>query len=94
MTKLVNLLSTHIHILDEEGFTIEILDPCNKRPYVTDMKEVKGLPEPADGVCYLTTEFIASLAKRKDVVAPDEELGVVKSPKGKIIAIRGVKTFA
>ncbi|MCI4410029.1 MAG: hypothetical protein JHC26_13135 [Thermofilum sp.] len=93
MIKIVNLMPNPIHVLNEEGFTVEILKPCNKRPFVTDTQKVKGLPEPSDGVCYLTTEFIASLAKRKDVVAPNEDLGVVRI-KGKIVAINGVKTFA
>jgi hypothetical protein len=93
MTKIINLMPNPVHMLNEEGFTAEILKPSGLRPYVTDTQKVKGLPEPSDGVCYLTTEFIASLAKRKDVVAPDEKLGVVRI-KGKIVAINGVKTFA
>jgi len=80
-------------VLDEDGFTIEILKPSGLRPYVTDTQKVKGLPEPSDGVLYITTEFIAFLVKRKDVIALNEELGVVKI-NDKIVAIREIQTYS
>jgi len=52
---------------------------------------IQGLPDPVDGVFYITSALVAQAAwsqGRKDVLAPDTGAGAVRDDQGRIVGVR------
>ena len=54
---------------------------------------VQGLPEPEEGVIYITSTLVAQVAKRVDVVSPDTGPTAIREA-GQVVAVRGLQAFA
>lgn len=60
--------------------------------YRTQYGEVIGLPDPQDGVIYITSTPVAqNVPDRKDVLVPAE---CIRDAEGRIIGCRGLQTFS
>ena len=109
MTTLINLTPHSIVIVDEDGHggTIEPTAPP-ARMTVTSVSagsvagiplvrqeygEIENLPEPADGVIYITSTMVAQRAQRPDVVSPDTGPTAIRE-NGQIVAVRNLQVFA
>jgi len=55
--------------------------------------EVVGIPDPVEGVWYITSTLVAQAAKRPDVVSPDTGPTAVRKD-GQVVAVRGFQAFA
>lgn len=57
----------------------------------TQYGAIQGLPDPVDGVFYITSALVAQAAwsqGRKDVLAPDTGAGAVRDDQGRIVGVR------
>jgi hypothetical protein len=54
--------------------------------------QIENLPEPTDGVIYITSSLVAQAAQRVDVVSPDTGPTAIRE-NGQIVAVRGLQAF-
>ena len=54
--------------------------------------EVSGIPEPEEGVRYITSTLVAQAARRPDVLAPDTGPTAVRKD-GQVVAVRAFVAF-
>jgi hypothetical protein len=56
--------------------------------------EIRGLPEPKEGVVIIVSSVVAKLARRADVLSPDtSDDGAIRNGKGDIIGVRRLQMF-
>ncbi|MCD6348207.1 MAG: hypothetical protein J7L91_01100 [Candidatus Korarchaeota archaeon] len=51
-------------------------------------KEVNGLPEPRDGIFYITSLAVAQAVHRNDIIVPDTS-DAIRDEKGRILGVKG-----
>ena len=55
---------------------------------------IKGVPEPKEGVIYITSSVVAKALRRDDVLAPDTtDTGVIRDGSGNIVAVKRLQCF-
>lgn len=60
-------------------------------------QQVVGLPRAADGVVYVCSTVLAreaALRGRSDVFAPDAGASAIRDRQGRLVAVRGLRSFA
>jgi len=56
--------------------------------------EIRGLPEPEEGVVVIVSSVVAKAAKREDVMSPDtSDEGAIRDGQGNIIGVRRLQMF-
>ena len=60
--------------------------------YRQEFGKVENLPEPTDGVVFVTSTLIAQAVKRFDVVSPDTGPTAIRE-NGQVVAVRGLQAF-
>lgn len=61
---------------------------------VTSMDVVEGLPDPKEGVIYITSMPVAQMVKRNDVVSPDTgPNSAIRDDQGMIKAVMRLRRF-
>lgn len=58
-----------------------------------DLIRVEGLPEPEEGVLYITSSVIAQHVRRPDVVSPDTAPGGIVKNGGNILGVKGLQLW-
>jgi hypothetical protein len=108
--KFVNLTYHPINLISDSGESIEIeaigkvarvaslqvlVDHIGGYPvYQSKLGDVINLPEPEDGVVYITSMLVASKVNRRDVVSPNTAPhSVVRDESGNVIGVKGFQTF-
>jgi len=107
--KLVNLTSHNISLVHRDGSieTIpssgviarvaakqNVLYILNELPVMeTKWGAIVGLPEPEEGVTYITSTIVAMVAKRDDLVCPNTSPAMGVREDGKITAVKGFQAF-
>jgi len=107
--KLVNLTSHNISLVHSDGSieTIpstgviarvaarqKVLYMLNDLPVMlTKWGAIVGLPEPEEGVIYITSTIVAMVAKRDDVVCPNTSPTMGVREDGRITAVKGFQAF-
>ena len=58
----------------------------------TVVGDVEGLPDPEDGVMFITSTMVAQAAKRPDIVAPDTGPTAIRED-GQVVAVTRFQIF-
>lgn len=62
----------------------------------TTFGEIEGLPQPSEGVIFITSSVVAQAAAyqgRKDVVSPDTGPSALRNEQGQIVAVKRFQTW-
>jgi hypothetical protein len=96
---IANIKGNFIMILPPSGKVAKVVNYNELIRYVSEIPifrenflQLIDLPEPEDGVTYITSKEVAQVAKRYDVVAPDTGPGAIHKD-GQVLAVRGFLTF-
>lgn len=109
-TRFINLTKHPINIVGRKGQietvepdgTIARVTSVQKRVgqvngypiYRSYLGEIINLPEPIEGVTFITSMIVASFANREDVVSPNTAPhSAVRDGDGKVIGVKGFQTF-
>jgi hypothetical protein len=56
--------------------------------------EIRGLPEPEEGVVIIVSSVVAKAARREDVLSPDtSDDGAIRDGQGNIIGVKRLQMF-
>lgn len=77
--------------------TYEKVGELDGIPFVrTTFSEIEGLPQPTEGVVFVTSSIVAQAAAcqgRKDVVSPDTGPSALRNEQGQIVAVKRFQTW-
>lgn len=54
---------------------------------------VINLPEPTEGVLYITSSYVSQFAKRPDVICPNTDSTALKDADNRVIGVKGFSTY-
>lgn len=80
----------------KKNVIIEIAEGVHLNMEVQEVEHIQitGLPEPTEGVLYITSSYVAQYVKRPDVISPNtSDSTVIKDDQGKVIGVKGFQSY-
>ncbi|MCE5337201.1 MAG: hypothetical protein LLF90_00725 [Methanomicrobiaceae archaeon] len=107
---LYNLTQHHIRLYRPDGTTLELLPSGKvarvaSAPEIlgeiegvpvlyTTYEQALNLPDPQEGVIYITSWLVAEVTKRADVVCPDTSpRSAVRDEHGKLLGVKSLRSY-